>query len=153
MLISILFDTDESCEKNIPENIRLKYCLWLPITYHAQIHIFIIEGTLKTLLSFFSETRSRIFLEYWILFTSVSWIKIPGKIKDNFVTWNCLLRFIDFMFEKYLEWHSLHLNIFKFAWFGHFSLFGNFTWYCSMGILFEKQHDKYRENCSNFDFF
>ena len=30
-----------------------------------------------------------------------------------------------------------------------FKLFDNFTWYCDVGILFERQHDIGMENCSN----
>ena len=39
LLISILLDTYESCEENISEKIKFKYCL--PISYHiiAQISI------------------------------------------------------------------------------------------------------------------
>ena len=95
-----------------------------------------------------------------LLFFPVTWMKVIGDCfffslnrvkliyiakKGNLMT--CLLRFINIMFGNYWDIHftsKLLRNLLKLA---IFQLFDNVTWYWSMSILFERQHDIWR--CAN----
>lgn len=72
--ISILFDTDESCEENIPKKTQV----WMLLIITISEPTVPLSRRLKTLLSFFSESTHGPFF-FWnieILFTLVSGIKI-----------------------------------------------------------------------------
>ena len=139
--ISILFDTNESCEKNIPEKINFQI---ISNILHTTSWSTVLLNQKKI-----PEFTSRIFLKYRNTVHISKWNQHTIKIQSNFATWNCMLRFIDIKCGHYYDGIPYIWTSFNLLELTIFQLFDNLARYWGMHILFERLYDICTENCSN----